>query len=313
MRGVGRSCRGQGQVFVTLVRQTAQQLLARGPPSQLCALQAKEHLEQTLTLREAQRQRLTLALTTAMSHHADIRKPSTRLTQGKQLSPCTLINASALTRAPMLNGKSTCPAPFGRKPGLASEPAPGFILATLVPPGNPSDPSEGLPLRAKVPSAIDRVRTGPTPQIHSVASDLGLNDPFLRQALHARGILSGGIPKTIEPIKPQPRAQDLLTLLNEAGLHRQRTPHQVRLAWARGSSRPVGESHLASWRARGAGHVRSKGLEGAGLQPGLTVMAPNGAVLVRIRQPHMSKRSQKFRGFLGLKSPKANEIKHPKN
>jgi hypothetical protein len=75
----------------------------------------------------------------------------------------------------------------------------------------------------------------------------------------------------------------------------------------------VVESHIASLLARGAGHVRDKGLEGAVLQQGMTVMAHNGAVLVRIRQQQMSKRSQKFRRFLGLTSPKANEIKHPKN
>ena len=62
-------CRGQGQVFVTLVRQTEQQLLALGEPIKTFGLKAKERLEHTRTLREAQRQRLTLALTTAMSHH----------------------------------------------------------------------------------------------------------------------------------------------------------------------------------------------------------------------------------------------------
>jgi hypothetical protein len=227
MRGFGRSCRGQGHVFVKLVRHTEQQLLACGEPIKIFALKAKERLEQTLTLREAQRQRLTLALTMAMSHHEDIRKQSTRLTQGKKLSHCKLVNAYDLTLAPILKGKSNCPAQFGRKPGIASEPATGFIFANLVPQGHPSDPSDGLPWLDKVQSAIDRVRTGPKPQIHSVASDLGLNDPFLRQALHERGILTVGIPKTIEPIKPQPSAQDILTILNEAGLNRQRTPHQV--------------------------------------------------------------------------------------
>ena len=79
----------------------------------------------------------------------------------------------------------------------------------------------------KVHSAIDRVRTGPKRQIHSGASDLGLNDPCLRQALHARGILTVGIPKTIEPVEPNPSAQDVCTILTEAGLQRRRTPHQV--------------------------------------------------------------------------------------
>jgi hypothetical protein len=313
MRGFGRSCRGQGQVFVKLVRHTEQQLLTRGEPIKTFALKARERLEQTLTLREAQRQRLTLALTTAMSHHEDIRKQSTRLTQGKKLSHSKLVNAYDLTIAPIIKGKSNGPAQFGRKPGIASEPATGFIFATLVPQGNPSDPSYGLPLLDKVPSAIDRVRTGPKRQIYSVASDLGLNDPCLRQALHARGILTVGIPKTIEPVALDPSAQDVHTILNEAGLNRQRTPHPVHLACASGFSRPVVESHIASLLARGAGHVRYKGLEGAVLQQGMTVMAHNGAVMVRIRQHHVSKRAQKFRRFLGLKSPKINEFKQPKN
>jgi hypothetical protein len=248
-----------------------------------------------------------------MSHHADIRKQSTWLTQGKKLSHSKLVNAYDPTIAPIIKGKSNCPAQFGRKPGLASEPATGFIFATLVPQGNPSDPSYGLPLLDKVQSAIDRARTGPKRQIHSVASDLGLNDPYLRQALHARGILTVGIPKTIEPVEPNPSAQDVRTILTEAGLQRRRTPHQVHLACASGSSRPVVESHIASLLARGAGHVRYKGLEGAVLQQGMTVLAHNGAVMVRIRQHHVSKRAQKFRRFLGLKSPKVNEIKQPKN
>jgi hypothetical protein len=165
----------------------------------------------------------------------------------------------------------------------------------------------------KVQSAIDRVRTGPKRQIHSVASDLGLNDPVLRQALHERGILTVGIPKTIAPLAPNPSAQDVLTILNAARLNRQRTPHQVHLACASGYSRPVVESHIASLLARGAGHVRYKGIAGAVLQQGMTVMAHNGAVIVRIRQSYLSKRAQKFRRFLGLKSPTVNEIKLPKN
>jgi hypothetical protein len=227
MRGFGRSCRGPGHVFVKLVRHTEQQLLALGEPITTFAVKAKEHLDQTLTLREAQRQRLTLALTTALSHHEDIRRQSTRLTQGKKLSHWKLVNAYDPTIAPILKGKSNCPAQCGRKPGIASEPATGCIFATLVPQGNPSDARYGLPLIDKVQSAITRVQTGPKRRMHSVASDLGLNDPLLRQALHARGILTVGIPKTIEPIKPNPSAQDVLHSLNEAGFNRIRTPHQV--------------------------------------------------------------------------------------
>src|SRR5712691_5244629 len=183
MRGFGRRCRGQGRVFVTLVRQTEQQLLTLGEPIKTFGLKAKEHLAQMRTLHEAQRTRLTCALTTAMGHHDYIRKQSTQLTHGKKLSHCKLVNAYDLTIAPIVKGKSNCPAQFGRKPGIVSEPASGFIFANLVPRGNPSDPSYGLPLLDKVQRAIELVQTGPRRQIHSVASDLGLNDPALRQAL----------------------------------------------------------------------------------------------------------------------------------
>ena len=87
----------------------------------------------------------------------------------------------------------------------------------------------------------------------------------------------------------------------------------MHLACASGYSRPVVESHIASLLARGSGHMRYNGLEGAVVQQGMTVMAHNGAVIVRIRQQQLSKRAQKFRRLLGLKLPKVNEINHPKN
>jgi hypothetical protein len=215
--------------------------------------------------------------------------------------------------APILKGKSNCPAQFGRKPGLVSEPATGFIFATLVPTGNPSDASYVLPLLDKVDRAMQRVTTSPRRHIHSVAGDLGVNDQALRQALHARGMLTVGIPKTIEPIHQAPGPNAILGILNEAGLNRQRTPHQVLLACACGYSRPVVESHIASLLCRGAGQVRYKGHLGAVLQQGMTVMAHNGATLDRIRQHHVSKRAQKLRRLLGLRHRKINEINHSKN
>lgn len=313
MRGFGRSCRGQGHVFVKLVRHTERQLLALGEPIKTFGLQAQQRLEHLSTLRDAQRQRLTRALTTAMSHHEHIRKQSQRLTSGQKLRHCKLVNAYDPTIAPIVKGKSNCPAQFGRKPGLASEPATGFIFANLVPQGNPSDPSYVLPLLDKVQRAMAHSQTGPKRQIHSVAGDLGLNDAVVRQALHARGILTVGIPQTVEPIKTHPSAQDVFNILTEAGLHRTRTPYQVHLACASGYSRPVVESHIASVLARGAGRVWYKGLEGAVLQQGMTVLAHNGAVIVRIRRQQWSKRAQKFRRLLGLKPSKINAINHPKN
>ena len=308
MRSFGRSCRGQGHVFVKLVRHTEQRLLALGESIHTYGQQAQERLEQTTALPEAQRERLTRELATAMRAHAHIRTQSKRLTQGKKLRHCKLVNAYDPTIAPIMKGKSNCPAQFGRKPGIVSEPATGFIFATLTPKGNPGDPSYVLPLLDKVQEAIAHVETGPTRHIHSVAGDLGLNDAALRHALHARCILSVGIAKTIEPLAPHPSAQEVFAILNEAGLHRKRTPHQVHLACASGYSRPVVESHIASLLSRGAGQVRYKGLEGAVVHQGMTVMTHNGAVLVRIRRQLLTKRAQKFRRLLGLRPPKNNKI-----
>lgn len=313
MRRFGRQCRGQGQVFVKIVRQTEQQLLTLGEPITALAQQAQQILAQATALRESTRERLASALHAAMDAHARIRAQSTRLTQGKKLRHCKIVNAHDPTIAPILKGKSNCPAQFGRKPGIVSEPATGFIFANVVPQGNPSDPSYVLPLLDKVEVATQRVRTAPRRRVYSVAGDLGINDASLRQALHTRGILTVGIPKTIEPIKVNPSPEEVRAILNEAGLHRQRTPHQVHLACACGYSRPVVESHIASLLARGASQVRYKGHPGAVLQQGMTVMAHNGATLVRIRQQHLSKRAQKFRRLLGLRYRKSNEINGQKN
>jgi hypothetical protein len=313
MRCFGRQCRGQGQVFVKLVRQTEQQLLDLGKPIIALEQQAQQLLTQATALSDSTRARLAEAFNAAMSSHTHIRKQSTQLTQGKKLRHCKLINAYDLTLAPILKGKSNCPAQFGRKPGIASEPATGFIFANRVPEGNPNDASYVLPLLDKVQSAIARVQITPKLRLHSVAGDLGVNDAALRQALHERGILTVGIPKSVQPIAPNPSAEEVRDILNEAGLNRKRTPYQVQLACACGYSRPVVESHIASLLSRGAGQVRYKGHPGAVRQQGMTVMAHNGATLVRIRQQHLSKRAQKFRRLLGLRHRKIKEINNPKN
>ncbi len=155
MRGFGRSCRGHGHVFLTLVRHTERQLLALGEPITTWGLQATARLTQVPTLGETQRQHLALALTEALTSHEQIRTQSTRLTQGKKLTHGQLVNAYDPTSAPMVKGKSNGPAQCGRKPGLASEPATGFIFATLVPPGNPIDASSVGPGVDKVQRAIE--------------------------------------------------------------------------------------------------------------------------------------------------------------
>src|SRR4029434_2173234 len=142
------------------------------------------------------------AIRTSVSNRPPSRKE-------KNSTPCKLVNAYDLTIAPILTGTSTCPAQFGRKPGLASEPATGFIFATRVPEGNPNDASDVLPLLDKVQSAIERVQTTPKLRLHSVAGELGVTDPALRPAPHARGILTVGIPQRRKPIAPNPTAEEV--------------------------------------------------------------------------------------------------------
>jgi hypothetical protein len=313
MRRFGRQCRGQGKVFVKLVRETERHLLELGNSIESWTQQARACLHQDRTQSHAQRERLLRDLEATSAAHRHIAKQSQRLTQGKKLVQCKIVNAYDPTIAPILKGKSNCPAQFGRKTGIMSEPASGFIFANRVPAGNPSDPSYVLPMLDKVQHAIDLVASPTHLRVHSLGGDLGINDGELRQALHAQGILTVGIPTSVEPVTPAPSPEKVLDILNASGLNRIRTPHQVHLACASGYSRPVVEGHIATLMARGADQVRYKGLAGAIIQMGMTVMAHNGAVLVRISQQRLSKRGQKFRRLLGLKRHNIHQINDQKN
>jgi hypothetical protein len=295
------------------VRQTEPQWLHLGSPIAALAQAVQHGLQRATPLTERQRERLARPLQAAMEAHHAIRTQSRRLTQGKRLHHCQIVHASDGTMAPILKGKSHCPAQGGRKPGRLSAPTTGFIFATWVPAGNPSDPRDVLPMIDTVQRAIDRVSLPRQLAIHSVAGDLGVHAATLRQALHTRGSLTVGIPQTVAPIPPSPTQEEVRGSLTAAGLHRKRTPHQVHLACAWGYSRPVVESHIASLLSRGAGQIRYKGLQGAVVQLGMTVRAHNGAAMVRIRQRRLSKRAQKFRRLLGLRHRNINQINNSKN
>ena len=294
-------------MFVTLVRQTETQLLEMGQPVLALARAAQVCLRGATQLTEDQQARLNIQLTAALEAHARIQHQSRRLTQGKALSHCKIVNAYDPTIAPICKGKSNCPAQFGRKPGIIAEPAAGFIFALHLPVGNPSDASYVEPLVDHVEQAIDRVRTRPTLAIHSLAGDLALNDTTLREALHARGILTVGIPRTIDPLPPAPTAEDIFRSLEEADLHHMRTPTQVQLAYACGYSRPVVESIIASLLCRGAARLTYKGHRGAIIQTGMAVMAHNAATLVRIHDYRLSKRARLFRRRLRLRCRKVTQ------
>jgi hypothetical protein len=300
-------------VFVKLVRETEKQLLDLGQQVGPLAVAAQRVLQEATQLPARQHARLTTQLTTAREAHALIVHQSRRLTNGKALPQCKIVNPYDRTIAPICKGKSNCPTQFGRKPGIIAEPASGFIFAAHLPVGNPSDNRYVLPLVDKVQHAITQVAHRPQPAIHSLAGDLALNDTALREVLHARGILTVGIPRTVTPITPTPTQEDVRRILHEAGLSRQRTPHQVHLACACGYSRPVVESIITSLLCRGAERIRYQGHRGAILQLGMTVMAHNAATVVRIEQHRLSKRAQKLRRLLCLRTRNSNQYNDSKN
>jgi hypothetical protein len=303
MRRFGRQCRGQGKVFVRLVRQTETHLLTPGAPVVTLAQTAQAQVQTAPELTAAQRARWDTTLTRVLGAHQQIATQSRRLTHGKPLTHWKIVNAYDPTIAPICKGKSNCPTQFGRKPGIIGEPATGFVFAAQLPVGNPSDSSYVLSLVDKVQTAIAYVTTRPLPTLHSLAGDLALNDATLRETLHARGILTVGIPHTIEPLAPTPTPEAIQALLTTAGLQRKRTPRQVQLACAAGYSRPVVESIIASLLSRGAAQLRYKGWHGAQVQLTMAVMAHNAATVRRIRLGRLTTRAQKFRRLLHLKSP----------
>jgi hypothetical protein len=303
MRRFGRQCRGQGKVFVKLVRQTETHLLTTGAPVGTLAQTAQAQVQTAPELTEDQRARWDVALTLALLAHQQIVTQSRRLTHGKPLTHCKIVNAYDPTIAPICKGKSNCPTQFGRKPGILAEPATGFVFAARLPVGNPSDLSYVLPLLEQVQAACRKVTTHPAPTIHSLAGDLAVNDAALREQLHAQGILTVGIPHTVEPLAPMPSPETIAEVLTTTALQNKRTPRQVQLACAAGYSRPVVESLIASVLSRGAGQLRYKGWHGACVQFSMAVMAHNAATVRRIRHGRLTPRAQKFRHLLHLKPP----------
>ena len=167
---------------------------------------------------------MTTALTEALLAHEPMAQQSRKLLPGTRLGPGTIGHAYAPTMAPILTGKSHGPAPCGRKPGLISAPTAGCIFATPTPVGHPVDASSVLPLLEKVHNALIRVKGHHSAAIHAVAGDLGVNDTTVRQALHARGLLTVGLPTTMAPINPTPAPHAVLDLRKEAGLNRKAPP-----------------------------------------------------------------------------------------
>lgn len=300
MRRFGRQCRGQGRVFIKVVRQTERHLLTLGKPLATWAATAHAYLQSATDISPAQCERLASQLQSALEHHQRIEVQSRKLTQGKRLAHRKIVSAYDDTIAPIIKGKSNCPTQFGRKPGLLSEPTIGFIFAAHLPTGNPDDASYVEPLVDRTQAAIDRMISSRKLAIHSVGGDMGINDPKVRELLHKRGILTVGIPTSVEPIDPAPDPERSAAILAKSGLTGKRTAYQVELASACGYSRAVVESHIAALLSRGMGRIRYRGSHGARVQFGMTVMAHNGAALVRVSHQPLSDRAKTLRQKLRL-------------
>jgi hypothetical protein len=167
--------------------------------------------------------------------------------------------------------------------------------------GNPREANYVQPLVDQLQQARARIATFPRTAIHSLAGDLAFHDASLREALHHQGMLTVGIPHTVDPLSPSPTPEDVLRLLSEGDLPRARTPCQVHLAYGCGDSRPVVESMMASLLCRGAARLTSQGQRGAIVHTGMAIMVHHAATLVRIHESRLSKRVRTFRRWLRLR------------
>ena len=316
MRTFGRKCRGNGKVYLKLVREAERRLLSIGSQVLPLALSAQMLLQKDTAIEEAQQERLMHKLDQALEAHRHIEKQSRQLVHGKKLSHCKIVNPYDMTIAPICKGKSNCPTQFGKKPGILAEMASGFIFGLHLPQGNPDDASYVMPLVEKADDAIDRLeRESPKrrPSIRSLAGDLGLDDPGVRAELHSRGISTVGIPNSIEPIPKVPTPKMIQEVLDIPLLGEKQNATQIKIAYACAYSRPFVESLISSLICRGATHIKYKGHRGAFIQIGMAIVAGNAATLVRIKQGRLSKRAQRFRRLLRLKTPNSNENNSPQD
>lgn len=201
---------------------------------------------------------------------------------------------------PLRNGKSNCPTQFGRKPGLIAEVATGFIFGLHLPQGNPDDRTYMIPLLDQVDRAILKLERKRKPTIHSIATDLGFRDERLQRQLHARHILTVGMPQTTDPIPAVPTDEMMDALQQGTDLDPPPSKTRIKIAYACGYRRPVVESLIESLSCRGAVQIKYKGHRGALIQTTMAILASNGATMVRIKHNHISKKAQIFRRLFGL-------------
>ena len=258
MRTFGRKCRGNGKVYLNLVRETENRLLKQGSQVVPLALCAQMHLQRDIHIEAAQQERLMYKLDEALEAHRHIEKQSRQLVNGKKLDHCKIVNAYDPTIAPIRKGKSNCPCQFGKKPGIIAEMATGFTFGFHLPQGNPDDATYAMPLVQTVDAAInllDRKYPKRKPVIRSLSGDLGMDDPGVREKLHIRGIATVGIPRCVEPIPKIPTSEMIQAALDTPGLEKTQSATQIEIAYTCGYSRPFVEGlitnpHLSACNAQ---------------------------------------------------------------
>ncbi len=154
------------------------------------------------------------------------------------------------------------------------------------------------------------MKTRRKPRLQSVAADLAFRQADLRAPLHEQGILTVGIPSSIEPVAHTP-TPEMITAAQRTLLPTHKpTNIQIKIACACGYSRPFVESLIQSLSTRGGTHLKYKGHRGAFIQTMTAVLAHNAATMDRIEQDQLTQRAKKIRRWLRLKPP--NSLKNNK-
>ncbi len=314
MRTFGRQCRGKSKVYLKWVRETEKRLLTIGYQVVPLALCAQMHRQKDIAIDQVQPEGLMHQLDQALEAHRHIEKQSRQWVNGKKVDHCKIVNAYDPTIAPIQKGKSNGPCQCGKKPGIIAEMGTGFIFGYHLPVGNPDDASYALPLVQTVEGAIDLLDFAyprRKPLIRSLAGDLGLDDPTLRNQLHSRGIATLGIPRSIEPIPKVPTPKMIEEALHIPGLEEKQNATQIKIAHACAYSRPFVENLITTLICRGATRIKYRGHQGASIQIGMAMVAANATTLVRIKHDCLSKRAQTFRHLFRLKPPNSNKNNTP--
>ena len=225
MHRFGRQCRGMGKVFVTLVRQTETHLLELGQPVLTLAQAAQACLHGTTQLAEDQRVRLDIQLTAALEGPSPDRTPIATADAGQSVVPRQDRQRRMIPPSPHLQGQEQLPRPVwpqARHDRRAERQA--SSLPCICPWAIRAMPAMWSPWSTTWRRRSAGSETRPTLAIHSLAGDLALNDATLREVLHERGILTVGIPKTIDPLPPSPTPEDVLPEPGRGGLARHPDP-----------------------------------------------------------------------------------------